>query len=66
MSLIPGGSKIKGYLNKRIFRKNLMLKNELEDKDMIVDNYQLTPITGDSPDTRHRYLYAIACARKLH
>jgi hypothetical protein len=32
---------------------------------MTAENFQLTPIATDYPDTRHRFLYAIAHTRKI-
>jgi len=66
LSLIPRGKEVKNYLGNLIFRKNLVLGEELDDKDMMVENYQLTPLSSDSLDFKHRYLYAIAYARRLH
>ncbi len=65
LGLIPKEKEVKDYLNNLIFRRDLVLGRELEDKDMMVENFQLTPIPDDSPDFRHRYLYAIAYARKI-
>ena len=63
LSVIPGGKGVKNYLSNLTNGRNLLLQEELEDKDMMVENFQLTPIPDDSPDFRHRYLYAIAYVR---
>ena len=57
---MPKGREVKDFLNKIVLGRNMVLKEELEDADMMVENFQLAPLPGDSPDFRYRILYAIA------
>ena len=63
LDIMPKGKEVKGYLNQIIFNQTIVIKPELQDADMIAENFQLVPIPPDSPDYRHRILYAIAYAR---
>jgi len=63
LDLMPKGMEIKDFLNKIVLGKNMVLKEELEDEDMMVENFQLVPLPGDSRDFQYRILYAIAHAQ---
>jgi len=65
LSLIPGGKGIVSYLGNLANNRNLRLPAELEEKDMTAEDFQLTHVATDSPDTRHRFLYAIAHTRRI-
>jgi len=60
LNLIPKGQGFKEFLNKIILGKNIMLKEELGDEDMMAESFQLVPLSGDSPDFKYRILYATA------
>lgn len=63
LDVAPKGKEMKGFLNNIILGKTIVVKPELGDSDMIVQNFKLIPISSDSPDYRHRVLYAIAHIR---
>lgn len=63
LDLMPKGERVKNLLNEIILGRNMVLKEELEDADMMVENFQLVPLLGDSPDLQYRILYAIAHAQ---
>jgi SAM-dependent methyltransferase len=65
LSFIPGGKGLVSRLGNLANNRNLRLPAELEEKDMTAENFKLTPIATDYPDTRHRFLYAIAHTRKI-
>ena len=60
---MPKGRKVREFLSKIILGRTVVGKPELDDSDMIAENYQQVPVPSDSPDFRHRILYAIAHAR---
>lgn len=59
LNLISKGKELRGYLSQLVFRKPLVLKEEIEDSNMI-GNFHLTPLPCDVPDPRHRIIYALA------
>jgi len=63
LDLIPKGQRFKEFLNKIILGKNIVLKEELVDDDMMVESFQLVPLSGDSPDFKYKILYAVAYAQ---
>lgn len=61
LEIMPKGREFRGFLNKIILNKTLVLKEEIEDEDMkILENVPLEPIPCDFPDFRHKILYCIA------
>ena len=65
LSFIPGVKGLVSRLGNFTNNRNLRLPAELEEKDMTAEYFKLTPIATDYPDTRHRFLYAIAHTRKI-
>lgn len=63
LDAMPGGKKVKGFLNSIILGKTIAVKPELTDSDMVVGNFTLVPVPSSSPDYRHRILYAVARKR---
>jgi len=63
LDVAPKGKEVKGFLNSIILGKTIVVKPELGDSDMIVENLKLILVSSDSPDYRHRILYAVAHAR---
>jgi SAM-dependent methyltransferase len=63
LDIVPGGKKIKEFLNETVLGQTIVTKLEIEGGDMIPDNYKLQPLSVDSPDKRHKILYAIAQAK---
>ncbi len=63
LDVAPKGKEVKGFLNSIILGKTIVVKPELGDSDMIAENFKLIPVSSDSPDYRHRILYAVAHAR---
>jgi len=60
---MPKGGEAKKFINKFILHKTA-LKGEIEDEDMkILENIRMVPLPRDSPDFRHKILYAIAHVR---
>jgi SAM-dependent methyltransferase len=64
LSLFPGGKGLISRLRNIANDRNLRLPAELEEKDMTAEDFKLTPIPTDYPDTRHMFLYAIARTRQ--
>ena len=60
LNYIPGGKRIKNFLNKFFLGKTMVIKSEIEDDDIIIDKMKLTTITNEISDTKHKILYAIA------
>jgi len=65
LSLVPGGKGLANLLGNFANNRNQRLPEELEEKDMKAEDFKLTPVATDYPDTRHRFLYAIAQTRKM-
>ena len=62
LKLMPKGKEIREFLNRLVLRKTLVLKEEIENGDIIGD-FRLIPLPSDIPDSQHRILYAVAHAR---
>lgn len=60
LNYVPGGKKVKSILNKIVLGKTIVIKEEVADEDMVVDNLKLTPIPSNIPNFGHKILYAIA------
>jgi len=63
LGMMPKGKEVKEYLNQIVLGKTIVTKPELDDSDMIAENYKLEPVPAGFPDHRYRILYAIAYAR---
>lgn len=63
LDMMPKGRELREFLSKIILGRTVVAKPELDDSDMIAENFQLVPIPSDCLDYRHRILYAIAHAR---
>lgn len=63
LDMMPKGREVREFLSKIILGRTIVARLELDDSDMIAENFKLTPIPCDSPDYRHRILYAVAHAR---
>ena len=55
---VPKGKRIKEFLNKIILGKDIVLKEEITDENMASQTFELTPLAYDTPDFRHKILYA--------
>jgi len=61
---LPKGKEFRRLLNKIILNKTLVLQSEIVEEDMkTLENIQLQPLPCESPDFRHKIIYAIAHTR---
>ncbi len=58
---IPKVAPARAFLYRRTHSVPIVLKEEIEEGDIITDNMRLTPISSVTSDRRHQLLYAVAC-----
>ena len=63
LDMIPKGEKVREFLSQIILGRTIVAKPELEESDMVAENFKLVPISSDFPDFRYRILYVIAHSR---
>jgi SAM-dependent methyltransferase len=60
LNYLPAGRKLKYFLNKTILGKIIIIKEEVLDEDIVVQDLKLTPLRSNIPNFSYKILYALA------